>query len=98
MVVAPLLGRMRWDDAGRSDRRGGEGDVERRDLALAGDDAARAGVGRRLALRARAPCDARRVVQDLRLVERRVDVVGMRGPQLAGELVQGVVADSDAGG
>src|SRR5262249_53969316 len=73
-----------------------EEDVERGDLIVSDDDHIHPGVAGRFAAGTGPPRQATGVVQCLRSAVRRVGEVGMRGAQVARELVQGIVPDEDA--
>src|SRR6202161_3400756 len=74
-----------------------EVDIESRDLAVPCDDEIHTGVLGRFAFRPRAPRQPSRIVQNLGRAMRRINIVGMRRSEIAGELVQCVVTDESAG-
>src|SRR3981081_58436 len=65
-----------------------EVNIKSRDLAVPCDDEIHTGVRGRFAFRPRAPCQASRIVQNLRRAVRRINIVWMRRSEIAGELVQ----------
>src|SRR3984957_4506266 len=67
-----------------------EVDIESRDLAVPCDNEIHAGVLGRFAFRPRAPRQPSRIVQNLGRAMRRINIVGMRRSEIAGELVQRV--------
>src|SRR6202166_4843470 len=74
-----------------------EVDIKSRDLAVPCDDEIHTGVLGRFAFRPGAPRQPARIVQDLGRAMRRINIVGMRRSEFAGELVQCVVTDESAG-
>jgi hypothetical protein len=74
-----------------------EVDIKSRDLAVPCYDEIHTGVLGRFAFRPRAPRQPSRIVQNLGRAMRRINIVGMRRSDIAGELVQCVVTDESAG-
>src|SRR3954453_23460283 len=74
-----------------------EVNIKSRDLVVSYDDEIHTGVLGCFAIRPRAPRQASRLVQNLRHAVRRIDIVGMRRSEIAGELVQCIVTGESTG-
>src|SRR5580700_2653289 len=74
-----------------------EVDIKSCDLAVPCDDEIHTGVLGRFAFRSRTPRQPSRIVQNLGRAMMRINIVGMGGSEIAGELVQCVVTDESAG-
>src|ERR1700741_4375803 len=74
-----------------------EVNIKGRDPAVPCDDEIHTGVRGRFAFRPRAPRQPSRIVQNLRRAKRRINIVWLRRPEIAGELVKCIVTDESAG-